>query len=82
MIARTDAEAEAPVFWPPIGNSQIIGKDPDAGKDWGKKGATENEMVGLHHHLNGHTFEQIPGDIGGYMEAWRAAVHGVTESQT
>ena len=66
VIARTDAEGEAPIFWPPVVKSQLIGKDPDAGKDWGKeeKEVTENEMVRLHHHLNGHKFEQIPGDIG------------------
>ena len=68
LIARTGAEAEAPIFWPPIGKSQLTGKDPDAGKDWGKeeKGATENEMVGLHHHLNRHKLEQMPGDTGGH----------------
>ena len=48
FIGRTDAEAEAPIFWPPDANSRLIGKDPDAGKDRGqeKKGATEDEMVG------------------------------------
>ena len=48
---RTDAEAEAPILWPPDTKSQLIGKDPDAGKDrrQEKKGTTENEMVGWHH---------------------------------
>ena len=57
---RTDAEAEAPIFWPPDMKSQLIGKDPDAGKVWGQeeKEATEDEIVGWHHWLNGH--EQIP----------------------
>ena len=49
FIGRTDAEVEAPILWPPGAKSQLIGKDPDAGKDWGQeeKGATENEMVGM-----------------------------------
>ena len=60
FIVRTDAEAEAPILWPPHAKSQIIGKDPDAGKDWGQeeKGTTEDAMVGWHHRLNGHEFEQ------------------------
>ena len=60
FIGRTDAEAEAPIFWPLDAKSQLIGKDPDAGKDWGQeeKGVTENEMAGQHHWLNGHEFEQ------------------------
>ena len=56
-------EAEAPIFWPPDAKSQLIGKDPDAGKDWGQeKGVTENEMIGWYHRFNGHEFEQAPGD--------------------
>ena len=65
FIGSTDAEAEAPVLWPPdLKKSQLIGKDPDAGKDWGQeeKGTTEDEMVGWHHQLNGCEFEQTPGD--------------------
>ena len=67
FIGRPDAEAEAPVIWPPDVKSQLIGKYPDAGKDWGQKekGATEDEMVGWHHWLNGHEFKQIPGDSEG-----------------
>ena len=55
FIGRTDAEGEAPILWPPDVKSQLIGKDPDVGKDWRrkKKGMTEDEMVGLHHRLNG-----------------------------
>ena len=51
---RTDAEAEAPILWPPDVKSWLIGKDPDAGKDWRQeeKGTTEDEMVGWHHWLN------------------------------
>ena len=64
FTGRTDAEAEAPVLWPPDAKSWLIGKDPDAGKVWGqeKKGMTEDEMVGWHHWLNGHEFEQTQGD--------------------
>ena len=56
FIGRTDAEAEAPIRWPPDGKNWLIGKDPDAGKDWRQeeKGMTEDEMVGWHHRLNGH----------------------------
>ena len=63
LIAETDAEAEVPIHWPPDAKSWFIGKDPDAGKDWGQevKGMTEDEMVGWHHQLNGHEFEQTPG---------------------
>ena len=59
FTGRTDTEAEAPVLWPPDVKSQIIGKNPDAGKDWGQeKRVTEDEMVGWHHQLNGREFEQ------------------------
>ena len=67
FIGRTDAEAETPILWPPDAKSQLIGKDPDAGKDWGQevKRVTEDEMAGWHHWLNGHEFEQTPGDSEG-----------------
>ena len=63
FIGRTDAEAETPVLWPPDAKSWLIGKDPDAGKDWGQeeKGTTEDEMVGWHHWLNGHEFGKTLG---------------------
>ena len=63
FIGRTDAEAETPILWPPDAKSWLTGKDPDAGKDWGQeeKRATEDEMVGWHHWLNEHEFEQTPG---------------------
>ena len=56
FIGRTDDEGETPVLWPPHGKSWLIGKDPDAGTDWGQeeKGTTEDEIVGWHHWLNGH----------------------------
>ena len=62
FIERTDVEAETPILWPPDAESWLIGKDPDAGKDWEqKKGMTEDEMVGWHHQHNGHGFEWTPG---------------------
>ena len=58
FIGRTVAEAEAPILWPPDAKSWLIGKDPDASRDWGQeeKGTTEDEMVGWHHWLDGHEF--------------------------
>ena len=58
FIGRTDAEAEAPILWPPDAKSWLIGKDPDAGRDWGQeeKGTTEDEMAGWQHRLDGHVF--------------------------
>ena len=58
FIGRTDAKAETPVLWPLHVNGWLIGKDSDAGRDWGQeKGTIENEMAGWHHRLNGHEFE-------------------------
>ena len=64
FITSTDAESEAPILWPHDVKSWLIGKDPDAGKDWGQEenGTTENEMVRWHRQLNGHEFEQILRD--------------------
>ena len=58
FIGRTDVEAETPILWPPYVKNWLIGKDPDAGKNWRReeKGVTENEMAGWHHQLNGHEF--------------------------
>ena len=63
FIGRNAAEAEAPILWPPDVKSRVIGKDPDAGKDWRQeeKGVTEDEMVRWHHLLNVHEFEQTLG---------------------
>ena len=63
FIGRTDVEAEIPILWPPDVKSWLIGKDPDAGKDWGQKekGTTEDEMVGWHRWLHGHGFGWTPG---------------------
>ena len=59
FIGRTDVKAETPILWLPDAKNWLIGKDPDAGKDWRweEKGTTEDEMVGWHHPLNGHQFE-------------------------
>ena len=59
FIGRTDAEAATPVFWPRHAKSCLIGKVPDAGRDWGQeeKGTIEDEMVGWHHRLDGHEIE-------------------------
>ena len=67
LVGRTDAEVEAPTLWSLDVKSCLIGKDPDAGKDWRQeeKGVTEDEMVRWHHWLNGHEFEQTPGDSKG-----------------
>ena len=64
FIGRTDAEAETPILWETDAKSQLIGKDPDAGKDkrQKEKGMTVDKMVGYHHQLNGHELEQAPGD--------------------
>ena len=65
FIGKTNADT--PILWPLDAKSQLIGKDPDPGKYWGQeeKGVTEDEMVGWHHRLNGHEFEQTPGDSEG-----------------
>ena len=75
-------ETETPILWPPDEN-WLIGKDPDAGKDWGQeeKGTTEDEMVGWHHRLSGHEFGWIPG-VTMDREAWHAAVLWVAKSRT
>ena len=74
FIGRADAKADAPILWPPDAKSRLIWKDPDAGKNCGQeeKGITEDEMVGWHHQLDEHKFEQALGVDDG-QEAWRAA---------
>ena len=64
FFGRNDAKAETPVFWPPHAKSWLIGKDSDAGRDWGQgeKGTTEDEMAGLHHGLDGRESVWTPGD--------------------
>ena len=78
FIRRIDAEAEAPIVWPPDVKSWLIGKDSDAGKDWGQEemGVTEDETVGWHHWLSGHESEQTPGDSGGQRSLLRCSPGG------
>ena len=74
FIERTDAKAETLILWPPDAKNWLIGKDPDAGKDWRpkEKGMTEDEMVGWYHRLDGDEFEQAPGvgDGQGSLACW------------
>ena len=67
LTGRTDAETEVPILWPPDAKNWLIGKDPDAGKDWRQeeKGMTVDEMVGWHHRLDGHEFEQTLRVVNG-----------------
>ena len=78
---RTDAEV--PILWPPAAKSQLIGKDPDAGKDWRQeeKGMTEDEMVGCHHWLRGMSLSKL-WEMVKDRKAWHATVHGVVKSWT
>jgi len=66
FIGSSNAEPEAPILWPPDSKNRLIGKDPDAGKDWRQeeKGTTEDEMVGWHHRFNGHEYEQAQTWVG------------------
>ena len=82
FIERTDAKAL--ILWPPDAKSRLIGKDTDAGKDWRQeeKGMTEGKLVGWHHQLNGHEFEQAPGTWWRTGKFWHAAVQVVTKSWT
>ena len=85
FIGRTDAEAETPILWPPHAKSWLIGKDPNAGRDWEQeKGMTEDEMAGWHRWLNGHESEWTPGvgvEQGGLAccDSWRRKESGMTE---
>ena len=66
FIGRTDAEAETPTLWPPDAKNWLTRKGPDVGKDWRQeKGIAEDEMIEWHQWLNGHEFEQTPGDVEG-----------------
>ena len=83
FIRRSDAEAETPILWPPDVKSWFIGKVPDAGEDWRQeeKGKTEDKIVGYHHLLNRHGFEQAPGDGEG-LGSLACCSPGFAKSQT
>ena len=83
FIGRTDAEAETPILWPPHVKSWLIGKDPDAGRDWGQeeKGTTEDEMAGWHH----RSIDMSLGELWELVmdrKAWRATIRGVAKRWT
>ena len=82
FIGKTDAEAEAPMLWPHDGKNWLIGKDPEAEKDWRQeeKGTTENQMTGWFHRLNGYELEQAPGDGEGQESLACCSPWGCKES--
>ena len=87
FFGGNDAKAETPVLWPPHAKSGLIGRDSDAGRDWGQeeeKGTTEDKMAGWHHRLNGHESERTPGvgDVQGGLvccDSWGRKESDMTE---
>ena len=83
FIGRTEAKAEAPILWPPDVKTQLIGKDPDVGKDEGRgRRGWQNEMVRGHHGLNGHEFDPTQGDSEGQGDLECCSPWGQKESDT
>ena len=84
FIGRIDVEAETPILWPPNAKNCLIWKDPDAGKDrrQEEKGMTEDEMVGWHHRLDGHEFEETLGVGDGQGSLVYCSPQGRQESDT
>ena len=84
FFGGNDAKAETPILWPPHANSWLIGKDSDAGRDWGQeKRTTEDEMAGWHQWLDAHESLCMSfGELQELVMAWHAAIHGVTKSWT
>ena len=80
FTGKIDAETEVLILWPPDKKNWLIRKDPDAGEVWRQRRGWQNEMIGWHHRLNGHEFEQAPGDSDG--QGSLAAVHGVAKNLT
>ena len=83
FFGRNDVKAETPVLWPPHAKSWLLGKDSDAGRDWGQeeKRTTEDEMAGWHHWLDGLSLSELR-ELVMDREAWRGEIHGVAKSRT
>ena len=80
FFGRNDAKAETPVLWPPHEKSRLSGKDSDAGRDWGQEnGMNDDEMAGWYHGLMDVSLTELQEMVMD-REAWRAAIHGVAES--